>query len=351
MVSYADYLHLLPKSELHCHFVSTMQPHRLVQLAAKNGVRLPSDNIDELLDSNNLVDFLALFNAAHDVLVTADDFAELAYDGVRQSVADGNLRYRETFINPQNFLARGMTYTDVIDPIIAGLRAAETDFGVGFGVIVAINRSHSPAAALELVQRVVDNPRDEVFGIGQDDLASDGTESPSLWVDAYDLAGRHGLQRTAHVGETMRADPQDIITALDVLHCDRLDHAYRSVDDADVLARLLDEQVPLTCTPSSTEILSQWHPSPDHRIARMIAAGLNVTLATDDAVFFRTDIGREYREWLPAMGVDPDDAKRVSLAGARSAWCPPEQRDRLVAEFTAAHVVLDAVLANGTDEL
>jgi len=257
-------------------------------------------------------------------------------------VAEGNLRYRETFINPQNF--PGRSYTDVVDPIIDGLRAAETDFGVGFGIVVAINRNLGAAAATELVQRVVDNPRDEVFGIGQDDLSADGTESPETWVEAYALAGRHGLKRTAHVGETVEASPRSILVALDDLGCDRIDHGYLAVDDREVFARLLDRQVPLTCTPHSTRVLSGWPFEPDHRIAAMIAGGLNVTFSTDDAVFFRTDIGREYTDVLPAMGFGPDVAKRISLAGAGAAWCPPEQRARLEADFAAQHLALDALL-------
>ena len=342
MIAYADYLRLLPKTELHCHFVSTMQPSRLIELADKNGVRLASRDIDTLLDSNNLLDFLALFNAAHDVLVTRDDFAQLAYDGVRDAVAEGNLRYRETFINPQNFAARD--YVDVLDPIIDGLRAAERDFGVGFGIVVAINRNLGATAATQLVQAVVDNPRDEVFGIGQDDLCSDGTEGPGVFAEAYALAGRHGLKRTAHVGETLAASPRNILVALDDLGCDRIDHGYRSVDDPEVFARLLDEQVPITCTPHSTRVLSGWQFAPDHRIASMIDGRLNVTFATDDAVFFRTDIGREYTDALTPMGFGPDVAKRISLAGASAAWCPPEQRARLLADFAAQHRALDAVL-------
>ena len=342
MIDYADYLRLLPKTELHCHFVSTMQPARLLELADKNDVRLPSRDIDTLLDSNNLRDFLALFNAAHDVLVTGDDFAQLAYDGVRDAVAEGNLRYRETFINPQNF--PGRRYADVVDPILDGLRAAETDFGVGFGIVVAINRSLGASAATDLVRAVVDNPRDRVFGIGQDDLSVDGTESPGRWADAYELAGRHGLMRTAHVGETLEASPRDILVALDVLGCDRIDHGYRAVDDAEVFARLSGDRVPLTCTPHSTRVLSGWQFTPQHRIAAMIAGGLEVTFSTDDAVFFRTDIGREYTDVLPAMGFGPDVAKRISLAGAAAAWCPPEQRIALEAGFAAEHLALDALL-------
>lgn len=342
MISYADYLRLLPKTELHCHFVSTMQPSRLLELADKNGVTLPTRDLDALLDSNNLIDFLDLFNAAHDVLVTGDDFAQLAYDGVRDAVAEGNLRYRETFINPQNFAGR--SYGQVVDPILDGLRAAKADFGVGFGVIVAINRRFGATAATDLVQAIVDNPRDGVVGIGQDDLTPEHTESPERWVEAYALAGRHGLKRTAHVGETEGADPRSILTALDDLGCDRIDHGYRAVDDARVFARLRDEQVPITCTPHSTRVLSGWQFTPEHRIARMIRGGLNVTFSTDDAVFFRSDIGKEYVDVLPAMGFDADVAKGISLAGARAVWCDDDERAALMASFAAEHLALDALL-------
>ena len=65
---------------------------------------------------------------------------------------------------------------------------------------------------------------------------------------------------------------------------------------------------------------------PDHPIAKMIRAELNVTLSTDDPTFFRTDIGREYAEALPAMGFGPDIARRITVAGLDAAWCPGEQK-------------------------
>ena len=340
MIAYADYLRLLPKTELHCHFVSTMQPGRLLELADKNGVRLASRDVDTLLDSNNLLDFLALFNAAHDVLVTRDDFAQLAYDGVRDAVAEGNLRYRETFINPQNF--PGRSYTDVVDPIIDGLRAAETDFGVGFGIVVAINRLHTPESAVALVETMIAHPREFVTGIGLDYLTAEGGEDPLLFEAAYELAGRAGLKRSAHVGETMPASPQNVAHAIDVLHVDRIDHGYRVMDDPDLVERARAARIPFNATPVSTRVLSQWEFTPDHRIAQMVRAGLTVTFSTDDAVFFSTDIGREYREAIPAMGLTRMDAATIARAGFESAWCSDAQRQHLLADFDAALLALNA---------
>lgn len=338
-----DYLRALPKAELHCHFVSVMRPERLIALGRRHGVPLPSDDVVDLLDFDNLADFLDVFNAAHAVLREPEDFATVAYEGVEDAVRLGGLRYREYFINPGNF--PGIPYARLIDSIAAGLRDAERDFGVGFRLIVALNRSHSASAAVELVQLVADTAHPDVVGIGMDDLTPEKQEDPLRFAEAYALAGEHGLRRTAHVGETMAASPRNVVAAITELHCDRIDHGYRVVDDPEALAIALDSGVPFTCTPVSTRVLSGWQFEPDHRIAQMVRAGLPVSLATDDAVFFQTDIGREYSEAIPAMGLTLDDARHMALAGFSAAWCSPEQRAALLADAEQRIAILGATLA------
>jgi adenosine deaminase len=335
------YLHLLPKAELHCHFVSVMRPETMVRLARKNGVRLKTENVVDLLDFDNLADFLDVFNAAHAVLVDPEDFATVAYEGVEDGIRDGNLAYREYFINPFNFT---MPYGELVDAIAAGLQRAERDFGVGFRLIAAINRSHSAERAVELVETVLANPRHFVVGIGQDDLTPELTEDPTRFAAAYELAGVHGLRRSAHAGETMTASAQNVVDAIEVLGVDRVDHGYRVVDDASALAVAKASGVAFTCTPVSTRVLSGWAFDADHRIARMVRAGLPVSFATDDAVFFQTDIGTEYREAIVAMGLSPAQARQIARAGFEAAWCSPDERSALLARFDATALVLDGLL-------
>lgn len=327
MIELADYLRLLPKAELHCHYVAVMRPERLVRLARKNGVALRSERVDDLLDYDNLVDFLDVFNAAHEVLAEPDDFATVAYEGVQDGVALGNLRYREYYVNPGNFAPRGIGYASLVDSIAEGLRQAETDYGVGFRLVIAINRSHSPADAVALVEQVIENARDFVVGIGMDDLT-----------------GRHGLKRTAHAGETMTGPPRNVVDAIQTLQVDRIDHGYRVVDDPDSLRIAKDSGVPFTCTPFSTRMLSAWQLTPEHRIATMIREGLPLSLATDDAVFFRTDIGREYSEALPAMGFGAEDATRIARTSFEMSWCDDSAKAAYLAQAEAQFRALDAVL-------
>ena len=127
MIDYRDWLRLLPKVELHCHLVATIRPATLFDLARARDVALPSDDARTLFDYDNIADFLDVFNAAFRVFTDKGVFERVAYESVEDAVAAGNLRYREYFVNPDRF---GIPYREVLDGVVAGLRAAERDLGV-----------------------------------------------------------------------------------------------------------------------------------------------------------------------------------------------------------------------------
>jgi adenosine deaminase len=353
MIDYGDYLQLLPKTELHCHFTSTMSAGQFIRLADRYGVALPTTDPGRLFDFADLSDFLTAFRAAHDVLRGPADLAEVAYDGVRLAVASGALRYREYYLNPQYFRDRGLGYRNLVEPVLDGLRGAEADLGVGFRLVIAINRHDSASSALELVEQVIAHPYEEVVGLGMDDLTPEGTEDPLRFTAAYARAGQAGLRLTAHVGETDGASADDVRAAVDTLHVDRIDHGYRVLDDPELTRRVRDRGISFTTTPFSTTICSGWTLGPNHRIARMIREGLAVTVSSDDAMFFRTDVGREYREALPLLGVDAEGAKRIALAGIDAAFCDDDTKARLRRQFSAEMLTLDGLLdsaESGTTE-
>jgi adenosine deaminase len=321
----------------------------LVELAAAYGVELPTTDPEQLFQYSDLTDFLVAFRAAHASARGPGDFERIAYEGVRIAVERGNLQYREYFVNPQYFSAHGLSYRQVMDPIVSGLRAAKADFGVGFRLITAINRRDGGTAALELVEQVVADPIPEVVGIGMDDLTIDGLEAPRQFANAYALARRHGLRTCAHVGETPSAALDDVRFVLDDLAVDRIDHGYRIVDDPGLVARARDLGRFFTVTPVSTTICSGWLLDPSHPIAAMIRTGLRVTIATDDAMFFRTDIGREFREGLTALGFGKDVAARIALDGVEAAWCDDDERAAMRASFAGQIAALDAAFAGNAD--
>ncbi|CAN5436491.1 adenosine deaminase [soil metagenome] len=343
MISYEDYLRLLPKAELHCHFAGTIRATRLVELAAKHDIELPTTDPEQLYVYDNIFDFLAVYGVVHDVLIEREDFAVVAYDGIADAVAQGNLRYRELFVNVDSFMAAGVAYATVIDGMIDGLTRAQHEFGVGFGIVPSINRSAAIELSMAMVQAMIDEPRPAVVGLGMDDLPADGLEAPERWLELYELASRHGLRRSAHVGEINGAPAANIAYALDVLGCDRIDHGYHVLDDPDLLARVVADEVQFTCAPHSTCAVYGFELA-THPIKQMINEGVRLTLNSDDPPMFHTDIGLEYSETLAAMAFGPDVAKRLSLQAIEAAWCDEEAKQSLTRDFVAQFAALDAVL-------
>jgi adenosine deaminase len=333
-VDYSEFLRRLPKVELHCHLEGSVRPLTAIELAKKRGVPLPTDDPDKLYDYGNIVDFLKVYVQICRSVVGSDEFARITYESLEDGVKLGNLKYREMFFNPTMHYQVGATYRSAVDGVIEGIRAAEKDHGVRCRLIPGIDRSQGPQAAVQLVQEALDNPREEVVGIGQDALTSpDNLEEPGLFVEAYELARRGGLRLTAHAGEIDASGPKDILEALDVLGCERIDHGYHVIDDPKLVARTRDEGLFFTCCPHSSEWLYGWNDYRTHPVKRMFDEGLGVTFNTDDPPMFGTDLGWEYEDTCARMGLSADQAVQVALNGIDATWLDDDEKRHLRAAF------------------
>jgi adenosine deaminase len=309
-----------------------VQATTAVELAAKNGVELPADDAADLYRYDTIVGFLTALQAVAKTIVTPEDFARVAYEALEQGVRTGNLRYREMFFNPDYHYPQGATYESIVAGIGAGIARANDEFGVGCKLIAAISRFHGPDAAVALVQTVVDHPHPLVIGVGLDDLTPDGEEAPERFSAAYALAHRHGLRTTAHVAEIDGSSAQDVVTAMDVLGVDRIDHGYRIMEDAVVVAKARDAQIHFTTCPVSSAWLYGF-PYATHPIRGMFDSGLHISLNTDDPPFFDTDLGREFTVGAAGMGFTADEVAQVCLNAVDGSWLPDDQKAQLRDEF------------------
>src|ERR1700687_5519297 len=119
-----DALEQLPKVELHCHVEGTMRPSTVLDLAAKNGVPLPTTDLDRLYQYGSLDEFLTVFWIVQSCLSTRDDWARLGYESVVDAAAHGRV-YAETFFTPARHLADGQRLSDIVAGLADGIEAAE----------------------------------------------------------------------------------------------------------------------------------------------------------------------------------------------------------------------------------
>jgi adenosine deaminase len=335
-----DVYDLIPKVELHCHVEGTLRPNTVAELARKAGRPLPVDDPSQLYRYGSLDEFLRVFWLVQETLSTPDDWARAAYESLLDAAPHG-LRYREMFFTPTRHLSRGQDLGAIVEGLTAGIAGAEAATGVRCWLIADCDRAFGGTAGRELVERVGDLRRagraERVVGIGMDstELGVDLRD----YADAFVLAGRLGLRRTAHAGEDV--GPEDITLALEVLGAERIDHGLAVLEDVALTRHMAERRVPLTVCPSSNILIANKYARlEDHPFRRMREAGLLATLNSDDPAMTELDLGTEYRAVALALGLDLDSLAAIALDGVEASWLDDDDKRALRSAFEAALRVL-----------
>jgi adenosine deaminase len=323
----------LPLAELHLHVEGTLEADLLVELARRNRVPLPTDDPAELTaryaDFADLQAFLDVYYANLAVLRTAEDFADLARAYLARARAAG-VRRAEIFCDPQTHLANGVPLEAVFEGLGAALAEARgPDFSAD--LIVCFLRDLGGDAAEDLLRRA--QPfREHFIGVGLD--SAEVGWPPRLFARAYEMAAAEGLHRVAHAGE--EGGPEYVREALDVLGVERVDHGNRALEDPELVARLRDEQVPLTVCPLSNVALKGVARIEDHPLPRMLAAGLLVTVNSDDPAYFGGYVDDNLAALRTSLGMGDDELRVLAANSWRAAFVGEHERTRRLAEVDAA---------------
>ncbi|MET9619217.1 MULTISPECIES: adenosine deaminase [unclassified Streptomyces] len=328
-------MHLpLPKAELHLHIEGTLEPELAFALAARNGVTLPYADTEELRKAylfSDLQSFLDLYYELMAVLHTADDFAELADAYLARAAAQG-VRHAEIFFDPQAHTARGVPIGTVIEGLSRALDGAEERHGVSTRLIMCFLRDESAESAMETLEAAKPYLH-RITGVGLD--SAEVGHPPSKFREVYAAAEALGLRKVAHAGE--EGPPAYIREALDVLGVERVDHGLRSMEDPELVERLVRERVPLTLCPLSNVRLRAIDVLEDHPLAAMMDAGLMVTVNSDDPAYFGGYVGDTFDAVRGALGLDRDSLRTLARNSFEASFLDDdeERRARYLAEVEA----------------
>ena len=273
----------MPLAELHMHIEGSLEPPQIFEFAERNAITLPYADIEELrglYEFSDLGSFLDLYYANMSVLLTAQDFADLARAYFSRAAA-GGVTHAEIFFDPQAHTSRGVPLEAVVEGLADAAASSEREFGVSSGLIASILRDKPVLHANKLLDDLL-AMKAPIIGLGLD--SAEAGFPPSLFVDVFAKARAEGLHVVAHAGEEGPAEY--IWEALDLLHVERIDHGVRCLDDDALVTRLVEEQIPLTVCPLSNVRLRVIDTLADHPIRGMIERGLLVTVNSDDPTYF-----------------------------------------------------------------
>lgn len=320
-------IHDLPKIELHLHIEGAAPPSFIRGLAKEKSVDLSGIFAgDGSYAYRDFRDFLKVYEAATTVLTTPEDYARLTRAVLAESAASGVV-YTEAFLSPDFCGGRDVgAWREYLAAIREAADEAERADGIVLRGIVTCIRHFGPEKARETALCAAETSGDWVVGFGIAGDEAMGRPKDFAW--AFDAAREAGLQLTAHAGEW--AGPESVRAALDDLGVRRIGHGVRAIEDAALVERLAEDGVVLEVCPGSNIALGLYPDWQTHPIDRLRAAGVAVTVSTDDPPFFHTTMAHEYDRLAAAFGWDEAaflDLARTSAAAAFS----PSASERLKA--------------------
>ncbi len=298
MTAQNDFIAGLPKAELHIHIEGSLEPEMMFALARRNGIDLPFADVEAVraaYDFSRLQDFLDLYYQGAAVLLTKQDFHDLALAYFDRAAADGVV-HAEIFFDPQTHMDRGVAFGTVAEGLLAAMAEAEARHGLTSRLIMCFLRHLPEAAAFETLKEA--GPwLDRIAAVGLD--SSEVGNPPEKFARVFAAAAALGLKRVAHAGE--EGPPAYVTGALDLLHVDRLDHGNRALEDPALTRRLARDDMTLTVCPLSNLKLCVVGDLRDHPIARMLRTGLRATVNSDDPAYFGGYINDNYRAVAPLL--------------------------------------------------
>jgi adenosine deaminase len=321
-----DFLRGMPKAELHVHVEGTLEPEHAIALAARNGLDLGDAGLAALRDTRPFTDlqsFLDRYYAAARVLVTEQDFHDLAAAYLSRASEEGVVR-AEIFFDPQTHTVRGVPIATVIRGLSQACREAAAR-GVSAALLLCFLRHLSEREALETLEDALPL-RDQFIGVGLD--SSERGHPPEKFARVFARARKLGLRAVAHAGEEGPA--ANVTGALDALGVERIDHGVRCFEDPALVARLARDRIPLTVCPLSNVRLGVFGRMADHPLGRMLEAGLLASVHSDDPAYFGGYVQRNLVESVGALGLDGAAAYRLARNSLESAFVEPAERRRLV---------------------
>jgi aminodeoxyfutalosine deaminase len=307
----------LPKAELHVHHVGSASPRIVAELSARHGDSpVPTDEaaVASYFVFTDFAHFIEVYLSVVDLIRTPDDVQMLTYEVAREMAAQ-QIRYAELTCTPYTSIVRGIAAEAYCEALEDARAAAERDFGIVLRWCFDIPGESGVPAADETIRIATE--------LAPDGLVSFGLGGPEVGVPRlqfkphFDRARAAGLHSVPHAGET--TGPETIWDSIRYLGAERIGHGTSATQDLELLAYLAEHAITLEVCPTSNIATRAVTLLAEHPVIDMVAAGVPVTINSDDPPMFGATLNTEYVVAAGLLGLDQAglaDLARLSVTAS-----------------------------------
>ena len=260
-----------------------MRYETALELATLHGLPEPAP-----YEYSDLGGFLGVYQPVARSMQTSEDFERVIGEHAR-SMQEQGIDYAEISFNPS--LHAGEEW---IAGVERGREHARQEFGVEIAWLVELVRGDAAAGNERSLDIAL--ATNGVVGVGL--VGDESAESFELGT-LIDRAHAKGLRFMPHAGQT--GGPEVVRDAIEVLGADRIAHGVASLRDEPVLRLVADRGICLCVCPTSNARIGL---RPDY--AALAAAGISLTVNSDDPAMVATTLTRELERAAADFGMDRD---------------------------------------------
>ncbi|KAJ3277133.1 hypothetical protein HDV01_000185 [Terramyces sp. JEL0728] len=323
----------IPKVELHNHMEGSIRLETLKEIAIQLKVKELENAqgiepfkqffcLDKPTDS--LTTFLTKFGNIQAVLVNYDIIERIAFevceDAHRQGVVLFEMRYSPHYISLGH---SGMTLDGIHLAVMKGVNRARQSYGIVVGLVGILDRNSS----LDEAQKVSDFFIKYKCDFVAVDLANDEMFDALQFKHVFETAKEHGLGITIHAGEA--GTSENVREAIEELGATRIGHGVMILQDEKVVELAKSKNVLLEVCP-----ISNWYCGvvPDyqsHPIRKLLKKGLKVSINSDDAGIFQTDLVLDYQMLVQHFNFTEQEFLEMNLNALQASFFDQSVKDKV----------------------
>src|ERR1700722_15997244 len=234
---------------------------------------------DGLFHYSDFLHFLRTYDLAASVIRTAEDYRDITYEYLTTVAGEGGI-YVELTASPDHAALVGLSDEEHLLGIAAGIDDARRDHGIEGRILISAVKNFGIEQAMRVARHAAELPHPYVVGFS---MAGDERIPLTNFAEAFAVAAGAGLGCTVHAGEW--EGPETVRAAL-ALPVTRIDHGVRAIEDPELVREIAASGINLNTCPTSNVVLGVSPSYEAHPLPQLRAAGVRVTLGSDDPPYF-----------------------------------------------------------------
>ena len=332
MPDHGQFIAGLPKAELHVHHVGSASPRAVAALAGRHegSTAVPVDEhaLAEYFTFTDFAHFIQIYLSVVDLIRDAQDVWTLTYEVARDLVAQ-NVRHAELTVTPFSSVRRGIPAEAFCEAIEDARQRIEAEHDLSLRWCFDIPGEAGPAAAeqtLDIALRL--RPAGLIsFGLGGPEIGV----GRSQFATHFARARAAGLHSVPHAGES--TGPESVWEAIHQLGAERIGHGIAAARDPALMDYLTQHEIPLEVCPTSNVRTRSVASLAAHPLPQLVAAGVAVSVNSDDPPMFSTTLNAEYAVAADLLDLDRGGLADLARASVRQSFADPGRQKRILADI------------------